>query len=165
LNNEQQTTDVVILKPQAVTNGSTTTASLLDTRESDYATLRFLLTPGAGETVATAAGATVTVLESDNTNSSTFVACASGLISPISGIKTASTQNYMGFTDGAVEVMYSIDRRGQARYLEGSISVSTAGGTNETFVVAATGTLSRASLNPNAASVEVGASNDICVIG
>jgi hypothetical protein len=144
--------DNVLVSNTAITNGATN-FSYLDCKDAHYATIRVLLAAGTGETVVTAVGATVTITESDVTNSTTFVALQTDAVSAL------------GPTKNTCLCRFDFDRRGQKRYLGVSVSPATAGGTNETFTFTALGTLSRLDNSPATTSDLVTGTNDLAFIG
>lgn len=119
--------DALIIVPCSLTAGSNVTANM-DCIGAEYATIRVLVT-NAQATVATATGATVSVLSSDTatTNATTYVT----VVADRTALKFGQ------------EVRYDIDMKGAKRYLRVNITAGTAGVSNDTCLVSAIGTLSR----------------------
>ena len=121
-------TDSIVMEPTLMTNTVTTTANL-DCLGAAYATLRVAL---KSEINTNAVGPTLSLLESDTTDSTNFAT--------ITADRTAET------IVAAKAVTYGVDMRGRKRYLR--LSVTTATATNDNVTVSAIGTLSRQDVNP-----------------
>lgn len=122
--------DAMMIQPCALTAGSNVTANL-DTIGSDYATIRVLMN-NLQATVASATGATVSLLSSDVTHSSSFAT----VVADKTGLKFGQT------------VRYEVDTKTAKRYLRVNITAGTAGVSNDAIVAAAIGTVSRRESSP-----------------
>lgn len=97
-----------LVSPQSITHGATATANL-DMRGQDYVTLIF---DKGANTVATSNAVTVSVLESDNTNATTFATV---------------TANVTHGSSAGVHV-YHLDWKARKRYARVSVTPGTAAG-------------------------------------
>lgn len=122
----QRHPDTVWILPSALTAGSNVTANI-DCIGADYATVRVLVSNTAGTGVASASGTTVSILNSDNTNPTTFVT----LVADRTGIKFGR------------EVRYEVDLTGKKRLLRVNITAGSAGVSNDAVTVAMVATLSK----------------------
>ena len=121
-------TDSVVMQPTLMTNTVTTTANL-DCLGAAYATLRVAL---KSEINTNAVGPTLSLLESDTTDSTNFATIVADRTAE--AIVTARS------------ITYGVDMRGRKRYLR--LSVTTATATNDDITVSCIGTLSRQDVNP-----------------
>lgn len=122
----QRNPDTVWILPSALTAGSNVTANI-DCIGADYATVRVLVSNTAGTGVASASGTTVSILNSDSTNATTFVT----LVADRTGIKFGR------------EVRYEVDLTGKKRLLRVNITAGSAGVSNDAVTVAMVATLSK----------------------
>ena len=119
-----------------MTNSKTQTANF-DCLDADYATIRVSL---GSEINTNAIGPTVSILQADVTNVSSFAT-------------VVADQTAVDITTGNV-MTYGFDMRSKKRYLR--LSVSTETTTNDNVTVSAIGTLSRNRVNPAGAGTDAG---------
>ena len=125
-------TDVLLIGTIAKTSSTTVTANL-DTRGSDWATIRINF---AIEKNTNAVGPTISLLESDDTTVTNFA--------------TITADRTNEDLTAAREVRYEIDLRKRKRYLRLSITAPTA--TNDDITVGVIATMSRKEQTPSAHS-------------
>jgi len=122
-------TDTIVIANQGMTNSATVTGSV-DTNGADYATIRISL---ASEINTNAIGPTISVLQSDTTDSTNFAT----LVADEAAVDITA----------AASLHYGVDMRGKKRYLKVSITTETT--TNDNCEVSALATLSRKSSGPS----------------
>ena len=128
--------DSLVLSSTLMTNSKTQTANF-DCLDADYATIRVSL---GSEINTNAIGPTVSILQADVTNVSSFAT-------------VVADQTAVDITTGNV-MTYGFDMRSKKRYLR--LSVSTETTTNDNVTVSAIGTLSRNRVNPAGAGTDAG---------
>lgn len=123
----RQITHNQLMASRAITNNATVTSSV-DTNGADYATI---IVNCSSELNTNAVGPTISLLESDITDSTGFATI---------------TADVTGDMVAAKPIVYGIDLRGRKRYLKLSISSATA--TNDHFTAGADVILSRLQSGP-----------------
>ena len=122
----QKHVDVTAISPVSLTAGSNVTANF-DFLGAKYADVRVLVSNIATPTVASASGATVSILSANDTNSSNFAT----IVADRTGIKTAR------------HIRYTIDNRTGKRYGRINLTAGSAGVSNDTVLFAAVATVAR----------------------
>ena len=126
-----------------------TTDGFIDCLDADYAVLRVNVTKGNTATIASADGATVSVVHSTDSNYS-------------NGVTVAANKTALKLTQTA---RYAVDMRGKRRFLVARVISGTAGATNDNEVICAVGTLSRLAQSPSSTSgMQTGNTNDTFTI-
>jgi len=158
-----QVKEVMGGNPQAVTHTGTLTVRF-DTLGADFATVRVPITLSNTVTIASADGLTITLKESDDTNSSNYATFTSG------GITAGAVMSKVKVAAGTAQAVAFVDLRARKRYLICLVIPGTSGVTNEDATVAVGCTLSRLEQSPHSTTMTDvipigGSTNDVAVVG
>lgn len=136
----------MLLASASQTNSATRTANL-DCAGAGYAqiTMNF-----ASEINTNAVGPTISLLEADDTNATSFATFSSDFERSAEDITAAKT------------IVYQVDLRGRKRYLR--LSVTTATATNDNVTMGAVGELTRNAIEPASESDMAGNTNTVVVV-